>query len=368
MSEEPMSQKPMRVVCAMSGGVDSSVAAALMVEAGHEVIGMTMSLYDASLDERKGRGGTCCSPAEVDLARRACEQLGVPHYTVDERERFQENVIDDFVRAYAAGRTPNPCARCNEHVKFGPLLERAQALGADLLVTGHYAQVIDGELHRGVDPSKDQSYFLFAMGRENLQKVAFPLGSWTKDEVRARAKELEMPNWDAPDSQELCFVPGGDHAEVVERRAKELGMDMGALAPGKILDAEGNELGEHRGIHRVTVGQRRGLGVSGKQPRYVLKVLPSTREVVMGDAEGLEVTELEVEGFRPMVQMPEVYEQRVLAQFRHRAKATPAMLHVEGDKARVVFDTPQRAAAPGQGVVAYDGAKLLGGGWLVEAR
>ena len=358
----------MRVVCAMSGGVDSSLAAALMIEAGHEVVGMTMSLYDASLDPRKGRGGTCCSPAEVDMARRACDQLGIPHYTVDERERFQREVIDDFVYAYAEGRTPNPCARCNEHVKFGPLLERARALGADRLVTGHYARIIDGALHRGVDPSKDQSYFLFAMGRETLAHVDFPLGGWTKDEVRKRAESLGMPNWNAPDSQELCFVPGGDHAEVVERRAKELGLDLGQLAPGPIVEADGQSLGEHRGIHRVTVGQRRGLGVSAKSPRYVLKVLPDSREVVVGDAEELAVSTLEIEAFRPMVEMPETHEAEVLVQFRHRSPATAAQLHRRGDRATVEFAQPQRAAAPGQAVVVYAGDKMLGGGWLASAR
>ena len=252
-----------RVVCAMSGGVDSSLAAALMVEAGHEVIGMTMSLYDASKAERKGRGGTCCSPSEIDLAQRVCQKLGIPHYTVNERERFESAVIDDFVREYAAGRTPNPCARCNEHVKFAPLLERAEALGAEFMVTGHYARIEDGALLRGIDPAKDQSYFLFAMGREALSRVRFPLGGWSKEKVRERAKELEMPNWSAPDSQELCFVPGGDHGEVVEKRARALGIDPEILKPGEIRDEDGTVLGEHRGIHRVTIGQRRGLGSRG---------------------------------------------------------------------------------------------------------
>ena len=360
----------MRVVVAMSGGVDSSMAAALMLEAGHEVIGMTMSLYDASLDERKGRGGTCCSPAEVDLARRACDLLGIPHYIVDERERFEREVIDDFVREYAAGRTPNPCARCNEHVKFGPLVERAKALGAERLVTGHYARVVDGELYRGLDPAKDQSYFLFAMGRDNLAEVDFPLGEWTKEKARERAKELGMPNWSAPDSQELCFVPGGDHAEVVERRAREMGVDLDKLAGGDIVDSKGEKLGEHKGVHRLTVGQRRGLGISGKEPRYVLRVLPESRTVVVGGADELEVHELHVRDFRPLVAMDasSPFEMRGQVQFRHRSAAQPAAVRIEGGRALVRFDEKVKAAAPGQAVVVYDGERVIGGGWLEEAR
>lgn len=362
----------MRVVVAMSGGVDSSIAAALMVEAGHEVIGMTMALYDAKPGDRTGRGGSCCSPAEVDLARRVCDRLGIPHYTVDERARFQAEVIDDFAREYAAGRTPNPCARCNEHVKFGPLLARARALGAERLVTGHYARIEDGALLRGRDPNKDQSYFLFAMGRASLLQVDFPLGAWTKDEVRDKARALGMPNADAEDSQELCFVPGGDHGDVVERRARELGLDLGALEPGEVRDSSGAVLGEHRGIHRVTIGQRRGLGISGPKPRYVLRVLPQSRAVVVGDAEELEVRELIVEDLRQLADLDALevdegeeggFEARV--QVRHRGEAHRARVVLEGaGKARVYFADPVRAVAPGQAAVIYAGDQVLAGGWI----
>lgn len=360
----------MRVVCAMSGGVDSSIAAATLVEEGHEVIGLTMSLYDASGSVRKGRGGTCCSPAEVDLARRVCDKLGIPHFTVDERERFERNVIDDFVREYAAGRTPNPCARCNEHVKFGPLLRRAAALGADVLATGHYARIENGQLLRGDDPQKDQSYFLFAMGRELLGKIRFPLGGWTKDRVRARARELGMPNADAPDSQELCFVPGGDHGEVVERRARALGIDPAVLAGGEIRDTTGEVVGEHRGIHRVTIGQRRGLRVSGDRPRYVLRVLPDERAVVVGDAEALARTRMRVRDFRSLV-APGVLgvdtPRDCEVQIRHRSAPVPARLTVHADGgADVVFEAPVSAVAPGQAAVAFDGDVVLGGGWIVD--
>ncbi len=357
----------MRVVVAMSGGVDSSVAAALMVEAGHQVIGLTMALYDAT-GERRGRGGTCCSPAEIDLARRVCDRLGIPHYTVDERSRFQAAVIDDFAREYAAGRTPNPCARCNEHVKFGPLLARARALGAERLVTGHYARIeADREgpaLLRAADPSKDQSYFLFAMGRELLDAVEFPLGAWTKHAVRAKAAQLGMPNADAPDSQELCFVPGGDHAEVVEARARALGLDLDALGPGDIRDADGELLGEHRGIHRVTIGQRRGLGVASDRPRYVLTVLPETRTVIVGDAEQLAVARVELEDLRRLAELGDGQPFAAAVQIRHRGEPSPATVTVRGDRALVEFAEPVRAVAPGQAAVIYQGDRVLAGGWI----
>lgn len=355
-----------RIVAAMSGGVDSSVCAALLVEAGYDVVGMTMNLYDASGSERKGRGGTCCSPAEVDLARQACEILGIPHYTVDERDRFQENVIDDFVREYAAGRTPNPCARCNEHVKFGPLLARAKGLGASVMATGHYARVEDGRLLRGVDPSKDQSYFLFAMGRETLGEVLFPLGDWTKQRVRDKAKQLGLPNWDAPDSQELCFVPGGDHSVVVRERAQELGLDMSALEPGEIREADGTVVGTHQGIHKVTVGQRRGLRVSGTKPRYVLKVLPNERAVVVGDPGDLAKGAIVVEDLRHLSPLGSSFRAQV--QIRHRSAPAPAHVELEGSRAVVTFDEPAKAVAPGQAAVFYDGEQVLAGGWIAGPK
>ncbi|KIG17410.1 tRNA-specific 2-thiouridylase MnmA [Enhygromyxa salina] len=354
----------MRVVVAMSGGVDSSIAAALMVEAGHEVVGLTMALYDAGTQERRGRGGTCCSPAEIDLARRACDQLGIPHYTVDERARFSAAVIDDFAREYAAGRTPNPCARCNEQVKFGPLLARARALGAERLVTGHYARIESGALLRAADPSKDQSYFLFAMDRALLDVVEFPLGTWTKQLVRAKARALGMPNADAADSQELCFVPGGDHGEVVESRARELGLDLAALEPGEVRDSAGNLLGEHRGIHRVTIGQRRGLGISADRPRYVLRVLPESRTVIVGDADELDVQTVIVNDFRRLADIDESEGLVAHVQVRHRGAPHPAIVEFEANQARVRFDTPVRAVAPGQAAVVYVGDQVLGGGWI----
>lgn len=359
----------MRIVCAMSGGVDSSICAALMVEAGHEVIGMTMRLYDASLDEQRGRGGTCCSPAEVDLARRVCDQLGIPHYVVDERRNFEAEVIEPFARDYAAGRTPNPCTRCNQHIKFDPLLRRAAALGAQRMATGHYARIDDGRiLRRGVDPRKDQSYFLFAMGADALARTWFPLGDWTKDAVREKAEALGLPNWDAPDSQELCFVPGGDHAEVVSKRLREMGLPTDTLEPGPVVDTAGEVVGEHQGIHRVTIGQRRGFQVKGNTKRYVLRVLPHERTVVVGDAEQTRAHSLRVGELQRLGLEGDSGETRVFVQIRHRSDPVPGLVRWSGDGAEVLFDEPAAAATPGQAAVFFDGDRVLGGGWITDVQ
>ncbi len=352
----------MRIVCAMSGGVDSSVAAALLQAQGHEVVGLTMRLYDAGVGHGQRRGGSCCSPAEVDLARDVCAQLGLPHYVVDERERFAQAVIEPFADDYAAGRTPNPCTRCNQHVKFAPLLARVRALGFDALATGHYARNEDGALLRAVDASKDQSYFLFAMGADALAHTRFPLGTWTKAEVRAHATALGLPNAAAPDSQELCFVPGDDHGEVVAARLHARAQDTAGLSPGDVVDVDGNVVGQHDGIHRVTVGQRRGLHLRGTDRRYVLRVIPSSRTVVVGTAADAATARVCVAELQRLA-LPDG-RHRLDVQLRHRAAAAPAWVEVAGDRAVVELDAPVHGVAPGQAAVFYDGARVRGGGWI----
>src|SRR6186713_2400525 len=251
------------VVAALSGGVDSATAAGLLVEQGHRVVGMTMRLYDAR-GTAASAGGRCCGPRDVEDARAVCAHLGIPFYVVELAAEFAAAVVDDFVEAYLAGETPNPCVKCNQHIKFTPLLERARAIGADVLVTGHYARLEDGALRRGADAGKDQSYFLFSMPARELGSVRFPLGALTKEEVRAHARRLGLPNADKPESQEICFVPDGDHGSFVAARA--------LVRPGAIRDEAGRELGRHDGVHRYTIGQRRGLGVASTAPLYVTAI------------------------------------------------------------------------------------------------
>src|SRR5690349_3803614 len=253
-----------RVLVAMSGGVDSSVAAALLHEAGHQVIGVTLHLWDAEGQDKVGR---CCAPEDRDDARRTCEQLGVPHYVLDERDAFRSAVVEPFMDAYLAGRTPSPCVQCNQHVKLGRLWEIAQSLGASHVATGHYARAVEGpagepRLLRGCDHDKDQSYFLYGVPHEILARLVFPLGSMVKDQARGEAKRLGLPNWDKPDSQELCFVPDGDVRGFIGRRRTGT-----ASVPGPVLDESGRELTRQAGIEGFTIGQRRGLAVAGPEPR-----------------------------------------------------------------------------------------------------
>jgi len=347
------------LVVALSGGVDSAVAAALLAEAGHRVVGISMRLYDAK-GTSASVGGRCCGPRDLEDARAVCAHLGIPFYVADESEAFGRAVIDDFISEYALGRTPNPCVRCNEQVKFAPLVRRARALGAAGLATGHYARIEERNgrrrLLRARDARKDQSYFLFAMGGAALDYVQFPIGELTKDEVRARARAFGLPNADKPDSQEICFIPDGDHAKFLERQG-------GAGAPGEIVDEAGHVLGRHGGVHHYTIGQRRGLGIAAAESLYVLGLDARSARVVVGPEVALERHDVAVGDVRWTGGVPDA-PVRAQVQIRYRHAPQPATVTPDGAGARVIFDAAERAVAPGQAAVFYQDDVVLGGGWI----
>jgi tRNA-specific 2-thiouridylase len=352
----------------MSGGVDSSVAAGIMVEAGHEVIGITMKLRDTEPEERASTAGSCCSPSDLMDARRVCDDLGIAHYILDYRDVFRARVIVPFAEDYLKGLTPNPCVQCNNHVKFAPLMERAQELGADYLVTGHYARIVQGDdglnyLSRAEDLSKDQSYFLFGLGQGELSRLLFPLGGLSKDAVRAKAKSLGLANWDKADSEDICFVPGGDYKKVVERIVGPNRLP----GAGEVVDGDGVTLGQHEGIHRYTIGQRRGLGLAGGERLYVTAIDQGANRVVVGKREALLSSGLQARGctWSAGVVPQDVFRCTVCIRFRHRgvtAEVVPA-----GDRALVRFDSPELSVAPGQAIVFYRDDCVIGGGWIERA-
>jgi tRNA-specific 2-thiouridylase len=351
----------MRIVVAMSGGVDSSVAAALVAGQGHDVIGLSMQLYD----QRDGETfGSCCTLDDLHDARRVASALGIPHYILNLERRFQETVISNFVREYAAGRTPLPCAHCNSDLKFATLLDRARGLGAEQVATGHYARVQqrpDGRwlLRRSADPDKDQSYFLFALTQDQLASASFPVGALRKPEVRAEARRLRLQVAEKPDSQEICFLPHGDYASFVVGHVPE------AAQPGPIVDRGGRVLGRHSGVHRFTVGQRKGLGLSGGAPLYVLRLDAPSGTVTVGPRAALEQTTLTASGVNWIATEPPVAWLAASAQIRHRHHAAPGRVRaLEDGRAEFVFDVPQPAITPGQAVVFYDGDLVVGGGWI----
>jgi tRNA-uridine 2-sulfurtransferase len=351
------------VVAALSGGVDSATAAALLVAQGHQVVGMTMRLYDAR-GTAASSGGRCCGPRDVEDARAVCAHLGIPHYVVDLAAEFAAAVVDDFVEVYLAGETPNPCVKCNQHIKFTPLLARAREIGADLLVTGHYAQIVAAgashELRRGRDAGKDQSYFLFSMPGDELSAVRFPLGGMTKDEVRGHALRLNLPNAAKPESQEICFVPDGDHARFVSAQALRRGRAM--PGPGAIVDDAGAILGRHDGVHRFTLGQHRGLGnLTTKDKLYVTAIDPSRAEVRVGPRAAAERSALVIRDLRWL--SPPRTALSASVQVRHRGTPIAAEIRVDGDRATAHLAEPT-VAAPGQAAVFYDGDRVLAGGWI----
>jgi tRNA-uridine 2-sulfurtransferase len=348
----------MRVLAAMSGGVDSAVAAARCVDAGHDVIGVHLALSANPRSFRSGARG-CCTLEDARDARRAADVLGIPFYVWDLAERFRADVVDDFVSEYAAGRTPNPCLRCNEKIKFAAVLDRALALGFDAVSTGHYARLVDGaggrELHRAADPAKDQSYVLGVLTAGQLGHAVFPLGATLKSDVRAEASRRGLAVAEKPDSHDICFVADGDTGAFLRRQLGD--------APGQIVEQDGTVVGEHDGAYAYTVGQRRGLRIGrpapdGK-PRYVLDISPVERRVTVGPAEALAVDE--VVGLGPRwCAAPPVGRIGCLAQYRAHGIPVPAAATVDGDVVSVAFASPQHGVAPGQAVVLYDGTRVIG--------
>jgi len=354
-----------RVVLAMSGGVDSSVAAHLLKQQGHEVIGLFMrtGVHDVSPDRRTK---TCCSVTDALDARAVADRLDIPFYALDFEGEFAR-IMDQFVDEYAAGRTPNPCVSCNIWLKFGKLWSYGKQVGADFVATGHYARIARGadgrpRIARAVDHEKDQSYVLFGLRAELLPRVLLPVGDYRKAEIRALAQSLGLPVHDKPDSQEICFVPDDDYRGFV--RARRPGLDTA----GAIVDTEGATLGSHSGIEAFTIGQRRGLGIPARgEPRYVVQIEPATRTVTVGPRSALERSGLEASRFNWQASQPDG-PIACLAQIRARHRAVPAIAEpLTGSRAVVRFETPQPAVAPGQVVTLYEGETVLGGGWIDRA-
>ena len=351
-----------RVVIAMSGGVDSSVSAALLKEQGYDVFGVSLQLYDPLPKEPGCRLKTCCSLDDVLDAGRVAKKLGIPFEVIDMRAEFKEQVINYFIAEYAAGRTPNPCIRCNELIKFDLLLKKAKEMGADLLATGHYARTGDDgngrkRLLTGLDPLKDQSYFLFTLTQEQLQQVIFPVGMLEKPEVRRLAAEFSLPVAQKHESQEICFIPDNDYVKFLESHGV-------TQKPGEIVTGEGTVIGRHSGLHRYTVGQRKGLGIAWKQPLHVNSIDTENNRVVVGERCELERSRLTAERATWSI-APAVTEFRAACRIRYRHTPAPCRVVIFADnRFEVYFDTPQISVTPGQAAVLYDGEAVLGGGWI----
>lgn len=346
-----------RIVVAMSGGVDSSVVAALAKASGAETIGVTLQLYDHG--EATARPGACCAGRDIRDARAVCDRLGIAHYVFDHESSFRTQVVDRFADEYLAGRTPIPCVQCNMGPKFTDLFQLARDLGADCLATGHYVRRVVGsegpELHRAIDPARDQSYFLFATTRAQLNFLRFPLGGMPKDRVRAIAAEMGLGVAAKPDSQDICFVPDGDYAGLVRK------LRPTAVAAGEIVDLSGQALGQHEGIIHYTVGQRRGLDIGGQpEPLYVIRLEPETHRVVVGPRAALAVGVARLADLNVLGPL----DRPLTAKVRSMARPVPARL--DGD--RLVFDAPEFGVAPGQAAVLYEGDRVLGGGWIAETE
>ena len=360
-----------RVIAAMSGGVDSSVVAAMLKAEGYDVIGVTLQLYDhgAAIEKK----GACCAGQDIHDARNVADQIGIPHYVLDYESRFREQVMEDFADTYLAGSTPIPCIRCNQTVKFSDLLATAKELGADCMATGHYIQRADGEhgpeLHRASDASRDQSYFLFATTRDQLDYVRFPLGGLPKTQVRELAEKFDLPVAAKPDSQDICFVPEGSYAKVVEK------LRPGSGRKGEIVHMDGRVLGEHDGVIHYTIGQRRGLGVATGDPLYVVKIDAPSRKVIVGPREALLTSSLTLQEInwlgRPSLNEACDQKKNVLARVRSTREPLPAHLGWRDGRPCVNFDTPEEGVARGQACVLYDTDReslVLGGGFIESTQ
>ncbi len=354
-----------RVVAAMSGGVDSSVVAALLKSQGYDVVGVTLQLYDHGAAVNKP--GACCAGQDIHDARRVADRLGIPHYVLDYESRFRTQVMEDFADTYLSGATPIPCVTCNQTVKFADLMRLAQEIGADCLATGHYVRRVDGEdgpqLHRAADPARDQSYFLFATTPAQLAYLRFPLGGMEKPAVRALAEEFGLAVADKPDSQDICFVPQGKYQAVVEK------LRPGAMAPGEIVHVDGHVLGEHGGVINYTVGQRRGLGVAAGQPLFVVKLDAGKRRVIVGPRAALAVNAIDVRDVNWLGEAAPRDGREVLVRVRSTRPPVPARV-TAGAQWRVALDAAEEGVAPGQAAVFYEpgSARVLGGGWIAATH
>jgi tRNA-specific 2-thiouridylase len=363
------------IAVAMSGGVDSSTVAALLVRQGHKIVGMTMQLWNQrrlpELAPETSGHGRCCSLDDVYDARRVAEQVGIPYYVVNFEKQFEEQVVQPFVDEYLAGRTPIPCTLCNNYIKFDRFLEMADAVGAHHIATGHYARVQFDEasgryqLLRARDGGKDQTYFLFGLTQKQLARTMFPLGDMVKPEVRKLAGEMDLAVASKGDSQEICFVPNGDYAAFMSAYLKDKGIEPQATR-GEIVTTDGRTLGKHEGIHHFTVGQRKGLGISSPEPLYVISTDPQTQRVVVGGGDDLLCRKFVARQVNWISIGPITEPVPAQVKIRNRHAGAAATLHPTGDPTavEVVFDEPQRAVTPGQGAVFYDGDLVLGGGWI----
>ena len=364
-----------RIVVAMSGGVDSSVTAALLTNAGFDVVGLTMQLYDHGKALQKK--GACCAGSDINDARSVANKLGIPHYVLNYENLFQDQVMEDFVESYLKGETPIPCVRCNQTVKFTDMFDRAKKLGASAMATGHYIRrkrkLGIPTLHRGIDSSKDQSYFLFATTNEQLEFLRFPLGSLTKDETRNAAKLYDLKVAEKPDSQDICFVPEGKYADVVRK------LRPGSIDKGNIVDINGNILGQHDGIIDYTIGQRKGIGIGGRKgvedkdsKLYVIQLDAEKNQVVVGSKEFLKCKEIEISECNWIMDKPRKNCSKVLVKLRNSSEPIPGEISInfETNTSELIFDKPQYGVSTGQAAVLYnpnDTSQVLGGGWITKA-